>query len=530
MIRFRGFTFWYPGHSAPALEDIDLEFQDQETVLLSGPNGSGKSTLLSAILGIVPRLTDGTVSGEVSFAGRPVTQFQISQLAGHIGIVLQDPESQVSNLTVWDEATFGPSNLCLSEQEVRSSSLEALRAMQMAHLRSTSVLALSGGQLQRLSLACLLAMRPEVVLLDEPMANLDPWGVADVVVALRTLQARVRVVVIASHWLDPFLEFGTRVVLLDQGHVVGDFPSKDLYQHVKELVSNKVEVPEICRIYEALRLQGVHLEPSLDLPVLDSSTGLHSVSERRVRGSAALVKLSHVSYQYPSGETPLVDISISVSDRDNTVLAGRNGAGKSTLARLLVGLREPTRGTMHSLVKKAALMVQRPALGFLGTTVSEEIGYGAALSLGDVEILLERFSLSDLRDQSPFHISGGEQRRLSLAASLAQRPDLLVLDEPTAGLDAYQVRAFLQALEDEPVSVLYITHDTRVVAKVERVVALREGGVAFDGSVTALDSQIASYLGYQHVSATVSLALRSLDRGIPIVPEQIQVVHANSVS
>jgi energy-coupling factor transporter ATP-binding protein EcfA2 len=529
VIKIKGFSFFYPDSSVPALRDLDLEFHDQEVVLLAGPNGSGKSTLIKSILGIAPRFTGGKATGEILYEGKPVSSFQVIHLAGRIGVVLQDPESQISNSTVWDEVTFGPANLCLPVEEILAQSERSLSAMGIDHLRECSVLALSGGQLQRLSLACLLAMQPKVIILDEPVAHLDPWGVASVVEALKIAQTKVGLIIISSHWLDPFIELASRVVIISEGHIALDFPARDLYQYFARLDNLRVEIPQVCRIYRTLSQQGLRIPASLSLPNLGPSVGIKPIKGLQAQLGKKLLQVSHVAYQYPSGEKPLSDVSMPLHASSNTVLVGHNGVGKSTLARLLAGLTKPTDGVIESVISRPALMLQKPTLGFLGNTVTEEIAFGLRLSQHQVEEWLDRFSLLELREQSPFKISGGEQKRLALAAALVQRPDLLILDEPTVGLDAYQAQVLLKILGDSHSSILCITHDPRVVANVERVVALGGGRVIFDGPAYGLNAGLINYLGFQHVSATARLAMESIDQGIPMIPEQLEVMCENRV-
>ncbi len=529
IFQVRGFAFKYPENPAYALEGINLVIEEGEVILVAGPNGGGKSTLLKALMGIVPNMTGGTISGEVLFKDKSVRKFSVNQLAGKIGIVLQDPESQISNLTIDDEVTFGPSNLLLPKATVMSRATESLRLMGMSHLRRASILGLSGGQLQRLSLACLLAMNPEVIILDEPVANLDPQGVASVVSAIRDLRSYVKSIIISSHWLDPFIELANRLVIISKGHIHRDISTSEIYSHIAELEAYGVEIPQLCRIYEALSEQGMSLNPQLTVPEIKGYRILPVHDENTYTQRDPVVAMSNVSYRYSSGISPLLDVSFSVGRGEHIALVGHNGSGKSTLARLLAGLLKPRQGQVKK-VGKVGMMFQKPTLGFLENTVSKEINFDLALNSSQIDTILEEYGLLQYRDQSPFNLSGGEQRRLSLAITMLSRPDVLILDEATAGLDANQVRWLIDKLKTSNGSVVYVTHDIRIVgAYVQKVVVLGDGKIAFNGTTCQIDADIMRYLGYDQINPTIQLSMKSLTHAIPMIPDQLKVARENRI-
>lgn len=502
MIEFKNFSFKYPGAGRSVLDNLNCSFSAGEMVLIAGPNGSGKSTLLKAILGIVPFATGGSASGRVEFEGNHIRAQQTVQLAGKIGVVLQDPESQVTNLTVWEEVVFGMANLLVPIDEVVERGYRSLLQLGLARFAEQSVLTLSGGQLQRLTLASLLSMQPQVLVLDEPLANLDPLGVNSVVTALREIRHFVPLTIICSHWLDPFMELATRIVIVSEGKLVLDVPASELSTHTSQLISFGVEVPFYPQPKDGLRLN-----PRL---------------KNRSIQSEEPILLRGVGYYYPdSASFSLSEIVTSLNSK-RIALVGHNGCGKSTLARLLAGLAKPTVGQIEAPTK-VGLMLQKPTLSFLCPTVEEELRFGWKPSDEEVERLLVDFELADYRDASPFNLSGGEQRRLALSLALAQRPELLILDEPTAGLDAVQVKNLLEKVEKFNGAIIFITHDTRIVAEyVDEVVALRDGNLWFVCHPVEMTAQMMRELGYDKVNPTVAWAMSQLDAGIPMLPSQVK--------
>ncbi len=520
MIDLKGLSFWYPDEKDAVLKDVTLHFGEGEIVLLAGPNGGGKSTLLKAILGVVPKLLGGTLTGEITYQGRLISELETSQLAGKIGIVLQDPESQISNMTVQDEVEFGPANLCWSKNEIDSQVDSALVMMGIDHLRKVSVLALSGGQMQRLSLASLLAMQPEVLILDEPITNLDPLGVASVIEAIKIMKGHVKLMLISSHWLDPFIEFTTRVVIMERGEVVLDVNPEDLHVRSHELTKFGVEIPQLWQLEAVLLAQG--FSGSF---LFDHRWQLREQFSQERFSPKTLVSVKDVSFQYGrDGAKPLRDISLTIGSGERLAIVGHNGQGKTTLVRIIAGFLKPTSGRIQSTPRSVSMMLQKPTLGFLCNTVLEELSFGSKETAAQISKMLDRFDLSKYSARSPFQLSGGEQRRLSLAIALANSPDLLILDESTAGLDANQVATFLSVLETFRGTVIQITHDSRVVGgNVDTVAVLGGGKILFQGMPSQLSGQTMLFLGYEKVNPVVEFGMQWLDAGIPMLADQVEV-------
>lgn len=461
-VEARGWGWRHASRTAWALHDLSLRIEPGERVLLLGASGSGKSTLLHALAGVLGGHEEGDFAGELLIDGSPPDSAR-----GRAGLVLQDPDAQVILARVGDDVAFGCENLGVPRTQIWPRVREALDrvGLDVALDRSTS--ALSGGQKQRLALAGVLAMRPGLVLLDEPTANLDPAGVAEVRGAVADLlEDEGSTFVVVEHRVEVWLPLVTRVVVLADGAVIADGdPGTVLRAEGPELARRGVWVPGIPpRMPPApARAPGDALLQARDLAV------------ERVRG------------------TPVASgIGLDVRAGSALAITGPNGAGKSTLGLTLAGLLPPASGTLvasaalaggagespirwrsRELLTRIGAVFQDAEHQLLARTVGEELevgpvalGMGAAERSALVDDLLARLRLDHLARANPFTLSGGEKRRLTVAAALATRPRVLMLDEPTFGQDARtwgELVGLLAELRDEGSAIVVVTHDLDVV-------------------------------------------------------------------
>lgn len=523
MIKIQNFSYAYPDKRG-ALKNIDLLISSGEFVLVAGPNGGGKSTLLQSILGVIPEYYDGDVKGDITFDGQSVKSIGIVGLAGKVGIVLQDPESQISNLTAWEEVTFALGNLLLPKSDIIQRGTDALKTMKITTIRDAFVDTLSGGQLQRLAIATLLAIKPKVLILDEPLANLDPLGVGSVVEAIRILKEHIDIVIVASHWLDPFLDMSTRLLTVNEGSIVLDIPTEFLDSHLKDLETYSVEIPQKFLIKQVLSAQGI-----TTTKLSAGKTFRQQVSVPNHTGPNT-VTMENVDYAYMDYPNTLKNISLDIKSGSMSAIVGRNGAGKSTLAKLLAGLRKATRGRLLASHRTVSMTMQKPSLSFLTGTLMEELRYGVNMSEQNAINILANFNLEHLKNVSPFSLSGGEQRRFSLALALSVKPDFIILDEPTAGADAQQVRFLQKLMTQFSETSVFITHDPRLIGPfLTKVIVLENGFLAFEGDVVNMPAEMFNMLGYHYTNATVALAAKYLKVGIPTHPSQLEVIDEISI-
>jgi energy-coupling factor transporter ATP-binding protein EcfA2 len=468
-IRARGWGWHHAGRDAPALAGLDLDVDPGERVLLLGPSGAGKSTLLAALAGVLGGDEEGDEAGELLIDGA-----HPSSRRGLAGLVLQDPQANTIMSRVGDDVAFGCENLAVPRDEIWSRVRAALDAVGLDVDLERSTAALSGGQRQRLALAGVIAMRPGLLLLDEPTANLDPPGVVEVRDAVARVTAETSAtLVVVEHRVDTWLPVVDRVVVLEPGGGVAadGSPHAVLDAHAERLAAGGVWVP--------------------GLPV--------EVERERRPGGPALL-LAEALRSGRAGEAVHDAVDVEVREGEALVVTGPNGAGKSTLALTLAGLLPPVGGGVRAtaelwgdvaaeapirwrpkqLATRIGTVFQQPEHQFVAARVRDEVAAGLrALGRGDaavrarVDALLSALRLEHLADVNPFTLSGGEQRRLSVATVLAPAPRIMVLDEPTFGQDrrTWQelVRLIASLVDDEGCAVVAVTHD----ADVERVLGDR---------------------------------------------------------
>jgi energy-coupling factor transport system ATP-binding protein len=517
------YTHW--NQDTPTLKEVTLEIRPCTINVLVGPGGSGKSTLCSLFNGEIPHLLDGKMEGRVVVGGLDTRQTAVRHLAECAGHMLQDPETMFATLYVEDEIAFGPENLCLEVGEIRQRVERLLEEIQLTPQRRNLVWNLSGGQIQKLGLATILAMNPRMVVLDEPTANLDPLATRQVYEQVLKLRAQGITVLLVTRELDDFLlASADQLLVLKEGRLLAAGPVQAVLDlHGSQLDQMGIWLPETVEIglsvVERLNLQSARLPISVDetlaflgshrlLPaVLGNPTGDHTSQpeERQV-----LVSGRDLSYTYANGYTALKGISFDIFAGEMLAIVGRNGAGKSTLARLLTGLLKMQSGALdlfgkparswkvEQLAERISLVFQNPEHQFLTDTAYDEIAY-SLLARGMehelqarplVEEWLERLQLTPFARTHPFALSAGMKRRLGVATMLVCHPQVLLVDEPTYGQDKEMTRTLMVIMEEiraQGVSVVMITHDMRLVQEyAQRVWVMADGQIIYTGDPSTL--------------------------------------------
>jgi energy-coupling factor transport system ATP-binding protein len=430
-------SFSYPG-APPALEHVSLELEPGEVVALLGASGSGKSTLLRALAGLVPHFHGGRFSGRVVVAGIDTRTTRPAALAGTVATVFQDPEDQVVMSVVANEVAFGLENVGVAPAEIWLRAERALAAVDALHLWGRRTAELSGGELQRVCLASALALEPALLLLDEPTSQLDPEVTTLFLEAVERLGATV---VLSSHRLPRALEAATRVVFLDRGRVLLDAP-KD----------------EAAGWLAAER-------PAWTTPSDTVSQGLLGAPVLRARG---------VGFAFREPVPVLEGVDLEIRRGEVVVLEGPNGVGKTTLARIVSGLLEPQVGTVE-LHGRVGYLPQDPGRFLVEETALGEVGLAVKRHEQRARAALDAAGLAWAATRHPRDLSSGERERLALAAVAVAEPDLLVLDEPTRGLDPDRRATLAARLETYAAAgrgVLVATHDRDFPA--HRRISLRD--------------------------------------------------------
>jgi energy-coupling factor transport system ATP-binding protein len=424
LVAVSGLSFSYPG-SQPALRDVSLELEPGEIVALLGPSGSGKSTLLRALAGLVPHFHGGRFSGSVVVAGRDTRTTRPAELAGTVATVFQDPEDQVVMTIVANEVAFGLENLGTPPAEIWPRVERALASVGALHLWGRKTVELSGGELQRVCLASALALEPQLLLLDEPTSQLDPDVAALFLAEVRRLGGAV---VLSEHRIPRALELATRVVFVDGGRVLLDAPRD---RATEWLAAERPDYVRAC------------VEPT-----------------QAFSGEPAL-SLRGVSYAFRPALPVLTGVDLEVRRGEIVALSGPNGAGKTTLARIAAGLLEPQAGAVERRAR-VCYLAQDPGRYLVKETALDEVALAVGGDKTAAQEALRRVGLEWAADRHPRDLSSGERERLALAAVAVAEPDVLILDEPTRGLDPerkVELGAWLEAYVASGKAVLIATHD-----------------------------------------------------------------------
>jgi energy-coupling factor transport system ATP-binding protein len=561
IIALHNVTFTYAIASRPALRQVSLAVPPGQICGVVGRAGAGKTTLCVLCAGFIPNFYQGRFSGDASVDGQDVIQKPVAELVRHVGLVGSNPFSQISGarFTVFGEVGFGLENLGVPRAEMIERIEWALRVMQIEDLRDRSPYALSGGQQQRLVLATALALRPPVLVLDEPTAQLDPPSTAQLAALLRDLARQGTTILFAEHRLEWTAELADRIVVLDDGQLIADgAPGAVLTD--PQLLERGIGWPRPALL--AARTHAAGLWPD-DRPLPATFDGLVAglreprggneapstkhqaprtrTEEQGTNGGVArmrgvtpgtpdakrvlarernagvehprpIVQLEAVRFTYPSGVEALRGISLTIGAGEPVALLGRNGAGKSTLVRHLNGLLRPSSGrvlvagadtrtmTVARCARHVGLVFQDIRNQLFARTVRDELrfgprnlGYDPARVEWLVDRSLEALGLAEVAAEHPYDLPVAQRRLVAIAAVLAMDSDVLVLDEPTAGLDhaaIARLTGLVRQLVAQGKSVIVVSHDLDFCFDVlERVILLRDGRIVLDGRWETVDSQ-----------------------------------------
>jgi energy-coupling factor transport system ATP-binding protein len=520
-VTFDHVTFSYPETSLPALSDVSLSVDAGQFALVVGASGSGKSTLLRCINGLVPHFSGGTFAGRVTVAGLDTREHPPRDLAFAVGFVFQDPEAQFVTERVEDELAFALENAGVPPLTMRKRVEEVLDALGIAALRNRAVSSLSGGEQQRVAIAAALALQPKVLVLDEPTSQLDPQSAEDVLSALVRLNADLGLtIVLAEHRLERVLQFSDRVVFLPGA---GELP---LVGDPREVMESVELTPPLVTLGKALGWKPLPLtvkEGRRFAGTLSAKRGRWSEENRpktaaRDGGRKANLLALDVQdvWHADGGQEILRGVTLSAGAGELVALMGRNGSGKTTLCKSIVGLVRPQRGQIKvngqdvrdkstaDICRQVGYVPQNPGALLFADAVRDELivtlrnhGLDEATAPVAPGELLATLGLEDVAAQYPRDLSTGQRQRTALAAVLVTRPSLLLLDEPTRGLD-YASKSTLVGLlrhwQAQGTAIVMVTHDVELVATcADRVALMAEGEIVVDGPVRQVLSESAIF-------------------------------------
>jgi len=507
MIRTESLTFRYAHSHEDVLKKISLQIGKGEFVAIIGASGSGKSTLCLTFNGIIPHSIRGDFSGKVVVCGMETHLFPVYDLSEKVGIILQNPESQLFAMSVEEELAFGPENLAIPRAEIERRIEEVLRTVRIQD-RNAFPGALSGGEKQRVAIAALLTLKPDILVLDEPTSQLDPHGKLEIYSLLSELNRQGMTIVVVEHETEYLAEFAQKVALIDQGSLVGFDRKEKILKDTGLLSLIGVRIPDIVEFTARLKERGYLPTICLneaEVPALriEVKTGF---KRRHAPQREEMVRFQNVTFRYPESEhIALKDVTLSIGKSERVAIVGENGSGKTTLVKHVNNLLRPTGGevfvngedikgkTTAQMAHRVGFVFQNPEHQIFADTVFEEVAFGLRnLGLDESEIItrvesvLSRTRLAKYKETHPFFLSGGEKQRLALASVLVCEPDILILDEPTTGLDlksAREIVDLVMKLNAEGKTIILVTHDMKLVGEIaERIIVMKEGVIAADGT------------------------------------------------
>ena len=479
------------------LNSVSCDFYDGMIHVIAGPSGSGKSTLLQVINGLIPHVNEGKFEGRVLLRGEDVTDIPVRQRGRDIGLVMQDPEGQFCTFTVEEELAFGLENHAVPVDKIGERVRDALELIGLPEFAERPLSDMSGGQKQKIAIASIVAMAPDILLLDEPTANLDPESRRNVLsMIIRLARERSMTIIMVEHNLAEIMDDIDRLIIMDsEGQIAADAARDEALEII---------MSERC---DAIRRF---------LPrVLWTEEPVVSVWDGEKTPGDPLIEIKGLRFAYPQknglfrktyGPEILKGIDLTINKGDFMVIAGGNGVGKSTLLNLIFRVAEQQSGTitlegkdirkwkLTDLYKRMGLVFQNPELQFVTNQVDEELLYSLKTEkemsdeekTGRVDSMLEQFHLSSYKKNSPYVLSQGQKRRLSVATMLLTGQEILFLDEPTYGQDFENKRELMRdmlELNSKGVTIVFITHDEDLIKEyAARVVYMEDGSVSLDGS------------------------------------------------
>ncbi|WLR56845.1 energy-coupling factor transporter ATPase [Mesobacillus subterraneus] len=505
-------SFRFEAGQDPVLKNITFEINENENILVLGPSGSGKSTLAYCLNNLYPSSVDGIMNGYINYKGRALSSFEPGEANRKIGFVMQDPDSQFCMLTAEEEVAFVLENIRFPRLEMEERIHYVLDLVDLLPFKHRLIHTLSGGQKQKLAIACALAMEPELLILDEPTANLDPASGFELVQTLKKLKkSHSFSILVIEHNLDNWLDFVDRCIIFNsKGELFLNGPPNICFaEYARELASEGIWLPRT--IHVGLRLQDAGLLKSSSLPMTISEIIEHSEdigqtieflstdSRKQMHTpSPSIISAKGVSYSRDNHEI-IQEISLSIHAGEFIAIAGANGSGKTTFSKCLAGLI-PSRGEIrlyglslgewHDEKKwrRLGYVFQNPEHQFITDSVIEEINYSLqAKEQGPQKYknteILKKLRMADQLYNHPFSLSQGQKRRLSVAVMLVNGQEVLIMDEPTFGQDAVtskEIIDFAVKAVPETGSIIMITHDMDIIDRyADKVLVLEKGNMLF---------------------------------------------------
>ncbi|HET7481128.1 MAG TPA: energy-coupling factor transporter ATPase [Rubrobacteraceae bacterium] len=517
-IRIRDLSYRYRGQETLALDGVDLEVAEGEFVVVMGPSGAGKSTLCASLNGLIPHFFRGRMEGEVEVRGRSTRDGKVGEFAREVGLVFQDFEAQLFSTNVALEVAFGPENFQVEREEMVRRVESVLGRVRLEGFEGRQPATLSGGQKQRLAIASVLAIEPRILCLDEPTTDLDPLGKLGVFEIAEELRNRDDVtLIVVEHETEETLE-ADRIVILREGKIIADRPAREVLRDVDLLEESRIMPLQVTRFFRQMGLWEAQLPLTPAEGIVEFKRRGWRIDPERHRELVAadearegrygepLIEVEGLTHRYPNGVVALEGVDMTVRRGEFLAVLGQNGSGKTTLVKHFNGLLKPSGGTVRvegeettrqgirRLGQTVGYVFQNPDHQIFSDTVFDEVAFGPKIRGMQESDINERVSealaavgLSGYEKEDPFGLTKGERQRVAVASVLAVRPEVLILDEPTTGLDYAEQRSMMdlvKRLNESGSTIIAVTHTMWVVAEyAHRAAVIKDGRMILSGTV-----------------------------------------------
>ena len=513
-IDIRDLSYRYRGQKTPALQGVNLQVEEGDFVVVMGPSEAGKSTLCACLNGLVPHFFRGKFRGEVRVLGRNTREHSVAEMAEIVGLVFQDFEAQLFSTNVALEVAFGPENFNVPWEEIDRRVRRSLSLVGLEGMEQRAPATLSGGQKQKLAIASVLAMEPKVLCMDEPTTDLDPVSKLGIFAIADELRRRHDMtLVIVEHETEEAAK-ARRIVLMKNGTVVKDGPAHEVLREVDLMESIGVQPLGVPQYFHAMGSSELPLTVEEGAAEFQArgwridEAAYEALRRRDVERSRSygepIIKVEGLSYSYPGQVNALRGVDLEVRRGEFLAIVGQNGSGKTTLVKHFNGLLEPTEGRVfvdgqettkqgvYKLGQKVAYVFQNPDHQIFSDTVYNEVAFSPRIrGCSEKEIeqrvkeALEAVGLVGMEQEDPFSLTKGGRQRVAVASVLSARPEVIILDEPTTGLDYAEQRSMMELvsrLNQQGHTIIFVTHSMWVVAEyAHRVVVLKDGKVLLEG-------------------------------------------------
>lgn len=513
-IQVSDLTYHYPGAPKASLHNVNCNIGKGTFTVIMGETGAGKSTLLMSLNGVIPKMMEGTQSGDVKLEGQSIQPYRVQTITEYVGLVMQDAESQILGRTVEEDVMFGPRNYLVPRDEIIQRVNESLDRVRLKGFEKREATSLSGGEKQRLTIASILALNPQILLLDEPTSELDPLGREEIYSTIDSLRKNSDMtMLVVEHSSEDICEKAEHLMILQEGRLTWEGRPQEFFKDYDLVVRNGIKPIAVSAIGWQLMEAGLISRDEIPLNVEEAVTLIRNLIKdqpiptpraKKPRDTDVLIKVENLSFSYTKEKPIFENMNLEINQGDFVAIIGQNGAGKTTLAKQLNGLLTPISGKIfidgkdvtgekpEMLASTIGYVFQNPDHQIFSTTVYNEILYGLKLAKlpqseidQRIEEVLEFTNLQEFKEVHPFSMGKGERQKLAVASILALKPKILVVDEPTTGQDWKGIQVMMglmKTLNEQGTTIIMITHDMDVVSSyANHVVLMNEGEILLEG-------------------------------------------------